>query len=189
MRLSPIVLLAVLAGGCTNVHFPYVINVQQGNVVTPEMVAKLKPGMSRAQVRFILGTPLTSDLFRTDRWDYVYEFHKAGVLKEKRRVSVFFKGDSLERVEEVGMSKDTAPASLSQSAAPAPPAAEQAPPTGAETTVVPPLGTPGSEPAPATAKPESSAPLQLTPSTTLPQSTTPTFPAAPADGSAPTQGQ
>ncbi len=191
MRLSPIVLLALLAGGCSNVHFPYVINVQQGNVVTPEMVAKLKPGMSRSQVRFILGTPLTVDLFRADRWDYVYEFHKAGVLTEKRRVSVFFKGDSLERVEEAGMGRDTAPATLLQAAPPAQPAAEQTP-TGAETTVVPPLGTPGTQQAPAPGKADKTkktAPLQLTPSTTLPQPAAPTFPAEPADSGAPPQGR
>ena len=195
MRLSPIVLLALLAGGCSNVHFPYVINVQQGNVVTPDMVAKLKPGMSRSQVRFILGTPLTEDLFRTDRWDYVYEFHKAGVLTEKRRVSLFFKGDSLERMEEVGMGADTASAALLQAAPPAQSGAGEQTPTGAETTVVPPLETPGTQQAPAPGKAdktEKATPLQLTPSTTLPQPATPTFPAesaAPAESSAPAQGQ
>ena len=189
MRLSPIVLLALLAGGCSNVHFPYVINVQQGNVVTPEMVAKLKPGMSRSQVRFVLGTPLTEDLFRADRWDYVYEFHKAGALTEKRRVSVFFKGDSLERVEEIGMGPDTAPATLLQAAPPARPAAAGQTPAGAETTVVPPLGIPGTQAAPAPGKTDKTAPLRLTPATTLPQPATPNFPTAPAENNAPAQGQ
>lgn len=192
MRLSPIVLLALLAGGCSNVHFPYVINVQQGNAVTPDMVGKLKPGMSRSQVRFILGTPLTVDLFRADRWDYVYEFHKAGFLTEKRRVSVFFKGDSLKGVEEVGMGPNSAPATLLRAAPPAQPATTEQTPARAETTVVPPMGTPKAEAPPAPGKKENAAPLQLRPSTTLPQPATPTFPAdsaAPAEGNAPAQGQ
>ena len=191
MRLSPIVLLALFAGGCANVHFPYVINVQQGNAVTPEMVAKLKPGMSRAQVRFIMGTPLTVDLFRADRWDYMYEFHKAGVLTEKRRVSVFFKGDALERVEQVGMGKEAAPAGLQQTASPARPgAAPEEAPGSAATTVVAPMGTPADEKAPAPAK-ETSAPLQLTPATTLNAPAAPSFPVAPEtqDSSTPTQAQ
>ena len=190
MRLSPIVLLALFAGGCANVHFPYVINVQQGNAVTPEMVAKLKPGMSRAQVRFILGTPLTVDLFRADRWDYVYEFHKAGVLTEKRRVSVFFKGDALERVEQVGMGKEAA-VSQQQTASPARPAATpEEVPGNAATTVVAPMGTPSDEKTPAPAK-ENSAPLQLTPATTLNAPAAPSFPVAPEtqDSGTPTQAQ
>lgn len=190
MRLSPIVFLALFAGGCANVHFPYVINVQQGNAVTPEMVAKLKPGMSRSQVRFILGTPLTVDLFRADRWDYMYEFHKAGVLTEKRRVSVFFKGDALERVEQVGMGKEAEPISPQQTASPPRPAATQAAPGGVATTVVAPMGAPNDEQAPAPAK-ENSTPLQLTPATTLNAPAPPSFPVPPEtqDSSTPTQAQ
>ena len=51
---------------------PYKIDVQQGNFLDQEMVAKLKPGMTRSQVRFLLGTPLIADPFHPDRWDYVY---------------------------------------------------------------------------------------------------------------------
>ncbi len=181
MRLSPIVLLALLAGGCANVHFPYVINVQQGNAVTPDMVAKLKPGMTRSQVRFILGTPLTVDMFRSNRWDYAYEFHQAGTLAKKRRVTVFFKGDALARVEEVDMGQDTAPANLLQSPPSTPSAAAGGAPAAAETSVVAPLGAPSPEKTPAPAAMGSSAaPLQLTPATTLPAPATPAFPTEPA---------
>jgi outer membrane protein assembly factor BamE len=102
MRLSLFILSAVLAG-CSNVPMlplkPYRIDVQQGNYVTQDMVAKLRPGMTRSQVRFALGTPLVVDPFRTDRWDYFYMLHKAGELAERRVVTVVFKGDELLRIE------------------------------------------------------------------------------------------
>ena len=78
---------------------PHKIDVQQGNYVTQDMVAKLKPGMTRSQVRFALGTPLIVDPFRSDRWDYVYMMRKQGNLVEQRNVTVVFKGDLLERIE------------------------------------------------------------------------------------------
>ena len=78
---------------------PYRIDIQQGNAITQEMVAKLKPGMTRAQVRFALGTPLIVDTFRTDRWDYVYYYEKPSAPREYRHVVVVFKGDRLERLE------------------------------------------------------------------------------------------
>jgi outer membrane protein assembly factor BamE len=78
---------------------PYRIDIQQGNVVTQEMIAKVQPGMTRSQVRFALGTPLVTDIFHPDRWDYVYQFQKAGVLTEQRRIAVVFQGDKLLRIE------------------------------------------------------------------------------------------
>ena len=67
--------------------------------MTPEMVSKLKPGMTRAQVRFALGTPLVVDAFRTDRWDYVYYFDKPDEPRVYRHVVVYFKGDRLDHLE------------------------------------------------------------------------------------------
>jgi outer membrane protein assembly factor BamE len=75
------------------------IDIQQGNVVTQEMVDKLKPGMTRQQVRFVLGTPPIVDPFRQDRWDYVYYYKKDGVLKEHRRLVLLFDGDTLKRID------------------------------------------------------------------------------------------
>lgn len=72
---------------------PYKLDIPQGNVVTQAMVDKLKPGMTRAQVRFVLGTPLVVDPFRTNRWDYVYAIGKAGTVQEQRRISVLFGAD------------------------------------------------------------------------------------------------
>jgi outer membrane protein assembly factor BamE len=79
---------------------PYKIDVQQGNVVTQEMVSQLKPGMSREQVKFIMGTPLVADLFHPDRWDYIYRLKKGktGAIEE-RKLTLFFEKDVLARVE------------------------------------------------------------------------------------------
>lgn len=78
----------------------YRIDVQQGNVLNQGMVAQLKPGQTRDQVRFILGTPLLADVFHGQRWDYVYRFQSGATnAVETRRLSVFFDKDGrLERV-------------------------------------------------------------------------------------------
>ncbi|WP_244617375.1 outer membrane protein assembly factor BamE [Sulfurimicrobium lacus] len=89
--------------------------------MTQEMMSRLKPGMTKSQVRFALGTPLVSDVFHPDRWDYVYRFQKAGVLTEQHHVTVVFENDLLKRVE-----GDVVPAS-SDKPATAAPAAEEKP--------------------------------------------------------------
>jgi len=78
---------------------PYKIDIQQGNVVSQAMVAKLKAGMTRAQVRFALGSPLIVDPFRTDRWDYVYLYQKQGKEAERRRITIIFEEDKLLRID------------------------------------------------------------------------------------------
>jgi len=78
---------------------PYRIEIQQGNYVSQDMIAKLRRGMSREQVRFVLGTPLVADMFHADRWDYVFYRETPGKPRESRRVSVLFKNDRLESVE------------------------------------------------------------------------------------------
>ncbi len=89
-----------LAAGCSSVNVgPHRIDVQQGNALDQENVARLKPGLSRSQVRFLLGTPLVVDPFRTDRWDYVYMYYEAGRLAEQKRITLFFEGDTLVRME------------------------------------------------------------------------------------------
>jgi len=97
--LLPVLLVSLLAG-CSNFRIgPHRIDVQQGNALDQDNLARLKTGLSRSQVRFLLGTPLIVDPFRDDRWDYVYVFHKAGRLTEQKRVSLFFEGDLLARIE------------------------------------------------------------------------------------------
>jgi outer membrane protein assembly factor BamE len=95
--------MALMLAGCSATSLvplkPYKIDIQQGNYVTQDMVAKLKPGMTRSQVRFALGTPLIIDPFRNDRWDYFYMMHKAGELTEQRVVTIVFSGNELLRIE------------------------------------------------------------------------------------------
>jgi outer membrane protein assembly factor BamE len=78
---------------------PYKIEVVQGNFVSREQVEALKPGMSRQQVRDILGTPLVTSVFHAERWDYVFTLRRQGVDSQARKLAVFFKGDVLERFE------------------------------------------------------------------------------------------
>jgi outer membrane protein assembly factor BamE len=98
-RIIPV--FALLIAGCTYVPLltPYKMDIQQGNVVTQAMVARLERGMTRSQVRFTLGTPLVVDPFRADRWDYVYLYTKQGAVTEQRRIVVVFKDDRLDRIE------------------------------------------------------------------------------------------
>jgi outer membrane protein assembly factor BamE len=76
----------------------YKPTIQQGNVVTQEMVDKLKPGMNRRQVTYILGTPLLVDAFHQDRWDYVYTKEVGGGAGNKTHISLYFEDDILVRI-------------------------------------------------------------------------------------------
>ena len=78
---------------------PYRIEVVQGNVITSEQVAQAKPGLTRAQVRDVLGSPLLADPFHADRWDYVFTIRRQGAEPQLRRVVVRFKSDILESIE------------------------------------------------------------------------------------------
>ncbi len=78
----------------------YKIDIQQGNFIDQEMLAKLQPGMTHAQVKFIMGTPLVTDIFHANRWDYIYIDRKKGKLITKRRAVLYFAGDKLERIED-----------------------------------------------------------------------------------------
>lgn len=79
--------------------FVYKMTVQQGNIVTEEMVDRLEPGMSKSQVRFLLGTPMLTDLFHTDRWDYTYTIRRGHSDLKTTQLTLFFEEDSLVRVE------------------------------------------------------------------------------------------
>ncbi len=78
---------------------PFQIQVVQGNFVSREQVAYLKPGLTRQQVRELLGTPLLASVFHADRWDYVFTLRRQGVEPQAYRLTVFFKGEMLERFE------------------------------------------------------------------------------------------
>ena len=102
---------------------PYRIEIQQGNFVSQEMVSQLKPGMSKDQVRFVLGTPLITDSFHAERWDYVFRRQRANSRElEQRKIAVFFEDGKLKRIE-----GDVMPASPADAAGVKAPAASPAP--------------------------------------------------------------
>lgn len=93
-------LLAALAGLLSGCFSVYKVEVQQGNVVTQEMIDKLKPGLTRNQVRYVLGTPLVTDPFHRDRWDYYYYLrHSNEATGATRHLTVIFKNDALVSVQ------------------------------------------------------------------------------------------
>ena len=95
-----LVLAAPLLTAACGFFTPYRMEIQQGNYVNQEMVAQLKPGLTRDQVRFVMGTPLVSDIFHEERWDYVYVRQRANSSEvEQRRIAVFFEEGKLKRIE------------------------------------------------------------------------------------------
>ncbi len=101
-------LLATLLSGCFSV---YKLEVQQGNVVTQEMIDKLKPGMTPSQVRYVLGTPLVTDPFHPDRWDYYYYLRRSkDKTGESRHLTVIFKNNVLAQITGDTHVKSAAPA-------------------------------------------------------------------------------
>lgn len=105
----PALLILSLLGGCSaprlrapsigDLPFVHKIDVQQGNVITQDMVAQLRKGMDKKKVQFIMGTPIILDTFNNTRWDYIYTFQHRGGTVEKRRVTLVFADDKLARVE------------------------------------------------------------------------------------------
>lgn len=97
----PVILLAILCASCGTALptvKPYKLDVQQGNVVTSKMLLQLRPGMTKSQVRFIMGTPLIQDSFHGNRWDYVYQLREGGKITEQRRVILDFENELLKTV-------------------------------------------------------------------------------------------
>ena len=106
--LAALAAFSVLGAGCQTIdtYFPtlrswgvYMLDINQGNYLSQDMVDKLKVGQTKAQVRQQLGTPLVVSLFRDNRWDYVYEFTRQGVVREHRTFTVYFVDDKLARWE------------------------------------------------------------------------------------------
>ena len=103
-----VILLLVFLGltACS----PYKMDIRQGNLVTSEMRANLKLGMTRAQVQLLLGTPLVQDPFHPDRWDYEYRYEHAGKLVTQQRLTLYFNGDKLARIDDSHMPPMPVPA-------------------------------------------------------------------------------
>jgi len=95
--LALLIVTAALLNGCSYFKYPDIhkVTVQQGNIVNQEMVDQLRPGMTRSQVRYILGTPLLMDTFDQDRWDYYYSIKRPGQKEMREKIAVFFDGNIL----------------------------------------------------------------------------------------------
>lgn len=98
-NLVMMLLLAASAAGCSGDRwgFPYTRPVQQGNWVTKEQVSLLKPGMTREQVRFALGSPTLTSVLHANRWDYPYYYRHGNGTVEERMLTVFFETNLLAR--------------------------------------------------------------------------------------------
>jgi outer membrane protein assembly factor BamE len=97
MRFLATLLLPLALAGCVSII--HKIDIQQGNLVAPETFAKLKPGMTRTEVRTAVGTPLLTDAFHANRWDYYFRNEQRGQLVEQNRFSVFFENEKVVRIE------------------------------------------------------------------------------------------
>lgn len=102
--LPTLFLLAALLAGCNLLYIP---EVQQGTLLSAEMLANLKPDMTKRQVRLLLGSPPVSDTFHPERWDYVYSVSRAGEKVTPQHLTLYFRNDTLVRAE-----GDLAPAAL-----------------------------------------------------------------------------
>ncbi len=118
--LSALLILLLPTGGCV-----YRMAVQQGNFLDARQVTQVQVGMTRAQVRFLLGTPMLPDAFDSARWDYLYTLQVAALKKPQRqRLTVFFEGDKVARIENDGapteVPKELQPSVAEPAAIPAP---------------------------------------------------------------------
>lgn len=95
-NLLTVLLLATMAGGCSLLYKP---EVQQGTLLSADMLANLKPGMTKRQVRLLLGSPPVSDTFHPERWDYLYSISKAGEKVTPQHLTLYFHNDKLVRAE------------------------------------------------------------------------------------------
>ena len=108
LRAAALALGCAAAGGCATAdqYLPtwrslgvYKMDINQGNYLSQDMVDKLKVGMTQAQVKQVLGTPLVASPFRADRWDYIYEYSQQGRVTEHRTFTVWFADSKLARWE------------------------------------------------------------------------------------------
>ena len=125
MRISLILITLLLASFGGSLLKPYKMDIRQGNYLTTEMREKLRLGMSKQQVRYVLGSPTVADPFHAPRWDYVYRLEHEGAIAETQQLTLYFDGDNLVRVEEGGKRLDNIPA-MEREAEPVQPAAAEA---------------------------------------------------------------
>mgnify|MGYP001335714737 CR=1 FL=1 len=96
-----VVITLFFISGCSIVKFPSVhtVPIQQGNIVEQDMIDKLRPGMSKSQAQFVLGTPMLVDTFNKNRWIYFYSFSDANSVKTEKELTLYFdENGELERL-------------------------------------------------------------------------------------------
>ena len=101
LRLTVIGVLSLIltaTSGCLSKLGPHELTIQQGNVVSQKMVNKLKPGMTKRQVQFILGTPLIVDAINDNEWHYIYSLHKGQSNALKSQIGVTFVDEKLTEI-------------------------------------------------------------------------------------------
>ena len=99
---NKIILLTLLLAACGHMT-PYKMDIRQGNLISPEMRAKLQLGMSKQQVRYVMGTPLLADAFHENRWDYAYSLAQSGKPVEQQSMTLYFEADSLVKIDDAAM--------------------------------------------------------------------------------------
>jgi outer membrane protein assembly factor BamE len=116
LRASATLLFCLLLAGCGNFLRVYKADLDQGNIVTREMVEKLKVGMTPSQVRYVLGTPLVTDTLNPQRWDYVYDYTPGTAARRlklpeinNRRLTLWFEAGALSRIEGAEQMPEKAP--------------------------------------------------------------------------------
>ena len=99
--ITTLVVAFLLTSGSTNglnALKLYRVPVQQGNIVTQEMIDKIKPGMTKSQVAFVLGEPVLKDPFNDSKWIYIYSIEVPGLFTQKTRTTLFFDGNELKSI-------------------------------------------------------------------------------------------
>ena len=109
MRIKNILLVLVVLSPVLSACTPYKMDIRQGNLVTPDMREKLKVGMTKQQVRYVLGTPMINDAFHGNRWDYSYRLQHGGKMTEKQDMTLYFEGDNLVRIVDDNQPVEVAP--------------------------------------------------------------------------------
>lgn len=109
LRLLTLTLTVALLSGCAvvrnfefrNLGIPpvHLVTIQQGNVITQEMIDRLRPGMTRRQVQFVMGEPILGNTFQADRWEYLYTIQVGAQERRQQRLTLYFDGDALNRFE------------------------------------------------------------------------------------------
>lgn len=98
----PIILIAILfSAGCSSMRFPgvYRIDIGQGNLLTKEMIEKLRLGMTPRQVEYVMGSPMIWDTFHPDRWDYLYSLETGKGLEVTNQLTLYFENERLARID------------------------------------------------------------------------------------------